>query len=277
VHTTGINSLYKAAEAKERLGRSLTHSPLSLSMVFQVITGAATALAFHLYPSYATFKVLARREGTDSQDVEKWLTYWCVVGAFVALETGFGWIVDWLPFYSELKILFLFFLTRGGAGVIYKGFLEPKYAIYEPQIDAHLAQLRTRTAAYVQEQLQRVYRLVLGAAAAAQNEPQPPPTPQGVAAGATDIATNLWGTYGQGALAAGARYLQSGGAQSQDPHSHTSSSPNAYSTGVNSNGVHFPMPYRSSRVPSSSSAEYGYSIPIIPSDVNLPRRTPSPH
>jgi len=209
--------------------------------------------------------------------VEKWLTYWCVVGAFVALETGFGWIVDWLPFYSELKILFLFFLTRGGASVIYKGFLEPKYAMYEPQIDAHLAQLRTRTAAYVQEQLQHVYRLVLGAAAAAQNEPPPPPPPQGVTPGAADIAANLWNTYGQGALAAGARYMQSGGAPSQDPHSRTSSSPNAYPTGVNSNGVHFPVPYRSSRVPSGSSAEYGYSIPIVPSDVNLSRRTPSPH
>lgn len=23
------------------------------------------------------------------------LTYWCVVGAFVALETGFGWTFDW--------------------------------------------------------------------------------------------------------------------------------------------------------------------------------------
>jgi len=149
--------------------------------------------------------------------------------------------------------------------------------VYEPQIDAHLAQLRTRTAAYAQEQLQRVYRLVLGAAAAAQNEPPPPPPPQGVAAGATEIAANLWSTYGQGTLAAGTRYMQSGGAQSQDPHSHTSSSPNAYSTGVNPNGVHFPMPYRSSRVPSGGSAEYGYSIPIIPSDVNLPRRTPSPH
>jgi hypothetical protein len=148
--------------------------------------------------------------------------------------------------------------------------------MYEPQIDAHLAQLRTRTAAYVQEQLQHVYRLVLGAAAAAQNEPLPPP-PQGAAAGATEIAANLWSTYGQGALAAGARYMQSGGATSQDPHSHPSSSPNPYSTRVNSNGVHFPMPYSSSRVPSSSSREYGYSIPIIPSDVNLPRRTPSPH
>ena len=31
-----------------------------------------SALAVYLYPSYATFKVLARRSGTDSQDVEKW-------------------------------------------------------------------------------------------------------------------------------------------------------------------------------------------------------------
>lgn len=163
-----------------------------------------------------------------------------------------------------------------GAGIVYKGFLEPQYAKYEPQIDVHLAQLRTRTTAYVQDQLQRVYKLVLGAAAAAQNEPPPPP--QGVTTGAAGAAANLWRTYGEGALAAGARYMQSGdthSAQNQDRLSHAPPSPNAYATGVNS-GPHFPMPYASARVPSGGGARSGYSIPLASSDLNLPR-TPSPH
>lgn len=124
-----------------------------------------------------------------------------------------------------------------------------------------------------------MYRLVLGAAAAAQNEPPPPPPPQGVAAGAAGVAAGLWNTYGQGALAAGARYMQSGGThpvQNQDQHGHTSPSPNAYATGVDPGGPRFPMPYASSRVPSGSSAQSGYTIPLAPPDVNLPHRTPSP-
>jgi hypothetical protein len=169
------------------------------------------------------------------------------------------------------------FSATKGSVIIYKGLLEPQYAKYEPQIDAHLAQLRTRTTAYVQDQLQHVYRLVLGAAAAAQNEPPPPS--QGVTASAAGVAANLWHTYGQGALAAGARYMQSGDAhlaQNQDQHSHPSPSPNAYATGINPTGPHFPMPYASSRVPSGSNAQSGYSIPLALSDLNLPLRTPSP-
>lgn len=39
-----------------------------------------SALTVYLYPSYATFKVLARREGTHSQDVEKWCNFSSLLG-----------------------------------------------------------------------------------------------------------------------------------------------------------------------------------------------------
>lgn len=162
-----------------------------------------------------------------------------------------------------------------GAGVVYKGLLEPQYTHYEPQIDAHLAQLRTRTTAYAQEQFQKLYKLVLGAAGVAQNDPTRPTQPAtGAAAGG--IAADLWNTYGQGALAAGAKLMQA-----QQPHAGAPQPPspaasqNSYASGVDPHARGFPMPYATARVPSGSSAS-GYNIPLPPSDANLPLRTPSP-
>ncbi|KAF8322215.1 hypothetical protein DL93DRAFT_2050722, partial [Clavulina sp. PMI_390] len=241
----------------------------------------------YLYPSYATFKVLARREGTDSQDVEKWLTYWCVVGAFVAVETGFEWLVDWyvVPFYSSIKMLLLIALTQGGTSILYKGFLEPFYTQYEPQIDAHLAQLRTRSTAYFQEQFQSIYKMVLGSTAAAQNDPPPPPPPQSFAAGAASVATGLWNQYGQGALAAASARMAhpreaaaSGivpdmGQDHSRPQSgqFSSSRPASYASGVDMRSPAFPVPYGT---PSGGAS--GYSIPLTPDTTGQARRSPSP-
>lgn len=87
---------------------------------------------------------------------------------------------------------------------------------YEPKIDAHLARIRERTTEYIGELWQTVYKLVLGATGVKQNDPTPPTPPPststaGAAAGA---AADLWNTYGQGAIAAGARFVQSRNAPS---------------------------------------------------------------
>jgi receptor expression-enhancing protein 1/2/3/4 len=47
-----------------------------------------------LYPAYATYKSLGRRP-TDHAELERWLMYWSVVGAWTAAEGIVGWFLEW--------------------------------------------------------------------------------------------------------------------------------------------------------------------------------------
>ncbi|KAF9509225.1 hypothetical protein BS47DRAFT_1349465 [Hydnum rufescens UP504] len=92
----------------------------------------------YLYPSYATFKSLRHEPGQNrcGQVVRTMpvdlLAYWCIIGAFVAFEASLEWLIRWFPFYTEIKTLFLVFLSQGGSGFVYKELLAPRYALYEP-------------------------------------------------------------------------------------------------------------------------------------------------
>jgi len=63
-----------------------------------------------LLPSYSTFKALKERPLRE-QEIERWTSYWVVVGAVVAFEYTAEWLLSWLPFYWEIKTLFLLFLS----------------------------------------------------------------------------------------------------------------------------------------------------------------------
>ncbi|KAF8332665.1 TB2/DP1, HVA22 family-domain-containing protein [Cantharellus anzutake] len=182
--------------------------------------GLLSAILIYLYPSYATYKVLAKRPGTEAE-VEKWLIYWCVVGAFVAFEKSFEWLVHWVIFYSDIKALVLLFISQGGTGVIYHGFLSQHYAQYEPEIDQHIADIKTQTSTYIQERLQDLFKAVTGAAQSAS-------IPPSGAANQTygDLASRLWSAYGGSALATRARILSGTGGAA---FTNGAPSPNAFS------------------------------------------------
>jgi len=226
----------------------------------------------YLYPSYATYKTLARRPGTE-QDVEKWLIYWCVIGAFVAFETSLEWLVNWVWLYTEIKTLFLVFLSQGGANILYQGYLRPQFEHYEPKIDAHLAAIRTRTLAYLQHHFQSLYKLVLGSVGVAQNDPTPPPSNAAPAQGAAGVASDLWNTYGSSVLAAGAKYMGSPASANQSrAAAPPSPNANAHSSALDPNGPRFPVPDFSS----GGAAQRPAYIPLPSSNSNIPLRTPSP-
>ena len=58
-------------------------------------------VAAFAYPSYASYKSITTN---DQPQIERWLVYWCVVGALTGAEGAVGWIVAWIPFYSEIKL-----------------------------------------------------------------------------------------------------------------------------------------------------------------------------
>lgn len=93
-----------------------------------------------LQPCYSTFKTLSRTP--PHADLQVWCMYWAVIGAFIAIENILGFLISWLPFYWELRTLFLLYLSLPqiqGSTYVYKTYLEPFCRINEAEFDAGIA------------------------------------------------------------------------------------------------------------------------------------------
>ncbi|KAF8973567.1 TB2/DP1, HVA22 family-domain-containing protein [Flammula alnicola] len=80
------------------------------TMFMSTISRLLSAWFAFLLPCYATYKALSSRPLSEP-DLHKWSMYWSVIGAFIAFEYVAEWMVSWLPFYWELKTLFLLYLS----------------------------------------------------------------------------------------------------------------------------------------------------------------------
>jgi hypothetical protein len=80
----------------------------------------------------------------------QWLMYWIVMAVYTVFEVlceTFLLAGLWFPFYHELKVLFILWLTLPqfrGATKIYRRFLAPTLETYENDIDGHLDVARRR-------------------------------------------------------------------------------------------------------------------------------------
>lgn len=64
-----------------------------------------SAVVAFLYPGYASFKCLSQRPASEAE-LERWLTYWSVLGCIVFVEYVAEWLVSWsvLAFPSSYRI-----------------------------------------------------------------------------------------------------------------------------------------------------------------------------
>ncbi|KAG1715986.1 hypothetical protein ID866_1151 [Astraeus odoratus] len=93
-----------------------------------------------LLPCYSTFKTLSR--APQDGELQILCMYWAVIGAFIAVENTVGPFISWLPFYWELRTLFLLYLSLPqiqGSTYIYKVYLEPFCRSNEADLDAGIA------------------------------------------------------------------------------------------------------------------------------------------
>ena len=83
------------------------------------------------------------------QDYVNWMTYWIVFAIVTIAEEIFDLLLSfWLPFYYELKIIFLFWLlspvTRGSR-LLYRQVIHPALLTREEDIDQLLLQWRDQS------------------------------------------------------------------------------------------------------------------------------------
>ncbi|KAH9937266.1 TB2/DP1, HVA22 family-domain-containing protein [Fomitopsis serialis] len=183
-----------------------------------------------LLPAYGTWKSLAHRPVSEPE-LERWAMYWSVMGAFVAFEHVAEWFISWLPFYWEIKILVLFYLSlpqTQGSTWVYHTFVHPYLSINEANIDASIAAAKANIVAFVQSRFatlwQRFVETAMKAASTAgaqpQGEPGAPPTSP------IDMAKGLWSTYGPALM--GSLQAPAGAANQHQrpvpPHAYSSAS-----------------------------------------------------
>eukprot|EP01024_Parvocaulis_polyphysoides_P003339 TRINITY_DN10916_c0_g1_i1.p2 TRINITY_DN10916_c0_g1~~TRINITY_DN10916_c0_g1_i1.p2 ORF type:complete len:168 (+),score=11.53 TRINITY_DN10916_c0_g1_i1:142-645(+) len=87
-----------------------------------------------IYPAYQSFRAI---ESPGSKDDTQWLTYWVVYAFIHAFEDLVIFVLEWVPFYYEFKLLFLVWLIIPqfqGATLLYTEFLKPFLIAHKDQI-----------------------------------------------------------------------------------------------------------------------------------------------
>lgn len=88
-----------------------------------------------VYPIYMSFKAL---QSVGTADDVQWLTYWIVYGSVQTLEGPLLWLLLWIPFYYELKFLFILWLVMPqtkGAEYLYEHHFKPFLMAYGSKLD----------------------------------------------------------------------------------------------------------------------------------------------
>lgn len=93
-----------------------------------------------LYPAYSSYKAIKTR---NTKEYLKWMMYWVIFALFTCAETVADLFVCWLPFYYELKIIFIIWLlspATQGSKIIYKKIVHRQLAKHEEEIDTYIEQ-----------------------------------------------------------------------------------------------------------------------------------------
>ncbi|BEI90987.1 uncharacterized protein CcaverHIS019_0310570 [Cutaneotrichosporon cavernicola] len=130
-----------------------------------LLTSLINVTGEFLYPAYCSYKALARRQGgaiAGDAELERWLQYWALVGAWTALEGAVGWILSWLPFYTLIKTAVFLYLAISSTGTpyMYNAFLAPLFAEHEPMIDEFIGSIRGQAGAHARGGVGWVYERV---------------------------------------------------------------------------------------------------------------------
>ncbi|XP_055884431.1 uncharacterized protein T19C3.4-like isoform X2 [Biomphalaria glabrata] len=93
-----------------------------------------------LYPAYASYKAVRTK---NVKEYVKWMMYWIVFALFCSVETFSDVFLSWLPFYYELKIVFVLWMLSPmtqGSSFLFKKFVHPHLARREKEIDEMIEQ-----------------------------------------------------------------------------------------------------------------------------------------
>jgi len=125
-------------------------------MILYLLSHALSAWFAFFIPAYSTLKALSRQAPGD-QEVLKWIKYWTVIGTFVAFQYVTEWFLCLMPFYWEVKTLFLLYLAlpqTEGSTYVFNTYLHPLFIRNQADIDAFIHAMRYNSIGFFQTKLQ---------------------------------------------------------------------------------------------------------------------------
>lgn len=115
-------------------------------MVSALISRIVILIFGTLYPAYASYKAVRTK---NVKEYVKWMMYWIVFALFTTFETFSDCLLSWLPFYYEIKIVFVLWLlspVTKGSSFLYRKFVHPQLTKREKEIDEYI--LHAKDAGY---------------------------------------------------------------------------------------------------------------------------------
>lgn len=114
-------------------------------MVSAIISRIVILVFGTLYPAYASYKAVRTK---NVKEYVKWMMYWIVFALFNCVETFSDVLLSWMPFYYEVKIVFVVWMLSPmtkGSSFLFKKFVHPHLARREKSIDEMIAQARNQS------------------------------------------------------------------------------------------------------------------------------------
>ncbi|KAF7339615.1 Protein YOP1 [Mycena sanguinolenta] len=194
-------------------------------MFLSFLSHVLSAWFAFLIPVFGTYKALSHRPVSEPE-LERWAMYWSVMGLITAYQYLGEFLISWLPFYWEVKTLFLLWLAlpqTQGSTFIYQMYLEPFFRKNEVELDADVASINAKTFAFLQDRLAALWQIVLGLInkGAAQQQATGAPGQAPASGGLNmDSAMNMLRTFGPSVMSAFQPAPASASAPSPAPSAH---------------------------------------------------------
>ncbi|KAF9124635.1 receptor accessory protein 4 [Mortierella sp. 14UC] len=135
------------------------------SIMMYLVSRVVCSVAGSLYPAYASYKAIHTR---DNNRLTAWLMYWTVMGMFSVAEFVLDIFVFWLPFYYEIKMLFVLWMIlpqTQGSIYIYQAIVDPYLSKHEKEIDLALKDMKNKAMAmgmqYLKQAIQAIQNFAL--------------------------------------------------------------------------------------------------------------------
>ncbi|XP_021363992.1 receptor expression-enhancing protein 1-like isoform X2 [Mizuhopecten yessoensis] len=109
-------------------------------MVSAILSRIVILVCGTLYPAYASYKAIRTK---NVKEYVKWMMYWIVFAIFLSVETFSDVLLSWLPFYYEIKMIFVIWMLSPitkGSSYLYKKFVHPHLVKREKEIDEYISQ-----------------------------------------------------------------------------------------------------------------------------------------
>ena len=124
---------------------------LSILIVIGIIIQGYNIVVALITCVYPMIKSIETIQNGEDEATKKWLSFWTVFGIFQTLEMFIGFILNFIPYYSIVRLLFFLFLMlpqTNGSKIIYDSVFQPFLKKHQKEIEEFVQKVTTQASEY---------------------------------------------------------------------------------------------------------------------------------